>query len=1107
MYGGVSLAVYMNGIAQELLNLVRSTSGSTGKEPQDGTLPVYREVASYLSGKENGAFGHKFVVDIISGTSAGGINGVCLAKGLVRGLDNLKTLEKTWLEDGDIDTLLNDSRSDPDQYSSKEPKTSLFNSQRMYGKLLEAFRKMEKSADQMPPHIRSMDLFVTATDLRGLQLPMLLSDGQANERIHKHVFPFTFREYESLGDHPLNHFSGEYDRMLAFASRCTSSFPAAFEPVTLEDVMTWLGQQNPNESKDFEKHLDEWRALFFSAYCDEEGNVPLVKREFADGGYLDNRPFGHAIESIHAREADCPLSRKLVFIDPLPESRDVRRKTREISFVENTVLATASLPHYETIRGEIESIEKRNDWISTVNGIMERLQPKNILQLKSIIGEHFREFYTNPVNALPSDGLADAASRLFSESPTIAGGPGLTANRSDHPTDPARMFWSQVTQNSTPQSKTDALRASGPCARYDAKDLREMTKLLGGSYSAYHFTRLDTLTEQLALMIVRAMNAGLRREIDKSVSQIVTAWRNAHYVSNRDECCREGGAETENLFFRFYDIDFRIRRLNFFRLAIQQAIIEQSTERLHFGLTEGGSHDFGWNEELKRAITSFYKSTVGGLRDLYRLRALLLDGPARNPLAGDATELRDLVESLLVATNPSVGKGSCGTPLLPLTFDEIARLFDGKTTEGSARFRELVEHLMHAMNDVVRYGRPQGQQKEGFGTEAVSNRLYEAFGQLGDAYPELAGRMRYIYDYGYDLFDCSWLTLLSGGEFGEGAMVDVFRISPADSKTLWDESANERPKLAGISLGAFGGFLDRKWRRNDIMWGRLDAAERLITAVVPGDGEMDAIMRQESILKAQHAILLECTTEWIAELERTRHAVTDDNVQYQRLSHIREELVKGPVILQRQKGDPVNDPPWKTCFVNAYDFNREIESAPNLRRLGRSSAILSSMIDRIDTGKGSAARIAGYLKQVNRILLGMLDFSTPKSMTGVLGRYWLHLATLVSISLLVGGTLLGRISQMRDDAETVRSIGIALLVMACIVWLVRFGIETFIIKVASTHRQRQKLRAVAATVSFALFIALFLGTETLMVYGNDLWTTFREGFLTIARQQFGWMLL
>ena len=276
MYGGVSLAIYMNGIAQEILNMVKATSDRSQEKMDqkssaktEGTASVYKELAEYLSKQVTPQFDHKFVVDIISGTSAGGINGVCLAKGLVCGLDDLKVLEKIWLDEGDIDKLLNDRGSEPDFFCSKEPKTSLFNSQRMFAKLLEAFKNMEKAAprDNDAAHVKSLDLFVTTTDLRGLQLPIQLSDGKAFEHIYKHVFPFKYRfeekADESTSQKQPNHFTGEYDPLLAFASRCTSSFPTAFEPVKIADVAAYLKKRSHEDHKNFSTNWDQWKDEFF----------------------------------------------------------------------------------------------------------------------------------------------------------------------------------------------------------------------------------------------------------------------------------------------------------------------------------------------------------------------------------------------------------------------------------------------------------------------------------------------------------------------------------------------------------------------------------------------------------------------------------------------------------------------------------------------------------------------------------------------------------------------------------------------------------------------------------------------------------------------------
>lgn len=66
LYGGVSLCIYIYGVVYEFLRLAR------GEGP-------YRELAEKTQVKP--------IIDVISGTSAGGINGLFLAKALATGAD------------------------------------------------------------------------------------------------------------------------------------------------------------------------------------------------------------------------------------------------------------------------------------------------------------------------------------------------------------------------------------------------------------------------------------------------------------------------------------------------------------------------------------------------------------------------------------------------------------------------------------------------------------------------------------------------------------------------------------------------------------------------------------------------------------------------------------------------------------------------------------------------------------------------------------------------------------------------------------------------------------------------------------------------------------
>jgi hypothetical protein len=107
LYGGVSLAIYINGVVQELLRLVRSTSGLQNLK---GSEPVYQDLGrllgpGFIPKEQLGAIdpiNTKFKIDIISGASAGGINGIYLAKALATESD-LSQLQELWFNEGGID--------------------------------------------------------------------------------------------------------------------------------------------------------------------------------------------------------------------------------------------------------------------------------------------------------------------------------------------------------------------------------------------------------------------------------------------------------------------------------------------------------------------------------------------------------------------------------------------------------------------------------------------------------------------------------------------------------------------------------------------------------------------------------------------------------------------------------------------------------------------------------------------------------------------------------------------------------------------------------------------------------------------------------------------
>lgn len=103
-------------------------------------------------------------------------------------------------------------------------------------------------------------------------------------------------------------------------------------------------------------------------------------------------------------------------------------------------------------------------------------------------------------------------------------------------------------------------------------------------------------------------------------------------------------------------------------------------------------------------------------------------------------------------------------------------------------------------------------------------------------------------------------AIVFGTDLGEFEPIDIFRISPNESTPIAGTSPPGcvgNPPLRGESLDAFGAFLDFQWRFSDMLRGRLDGAERLITSVLPDSDDETRRVREEFIRRAQEAIALE----------------------------------------------------------------------------------------------------------------------------------------------------------------------------------------------------------------------------------------------------------
>jgi patatin-related protein len=319
-YGGVSLAIYMHGVTKEIHKLLLA-SLAFGQDQQrnpfeqGSTQHLYWERLRELN--ERDRVRTRVVVDIVAGTSAGGINGVYLAKAIA-GNASQDALRNLWFDHGDIGELLRFPRRLPTRL-----RFVLFGLQAMTHPLgvrpplrgdemcrllYDALAEMDGTSSgvegtTLVPRDESVELMVTLTDLKGHRRYIPISDRVVHDRTHRHVMRFCF-------DHRVDQFGEGHNGPLAFAARATSCFPGAFPPLSSGEFRAAL----PGRRFD----PQELEREFFPAYA--QWGETMADSFFIDGGVLDNFPFGHAIDAIVRKRASTEVKRWLVYIEPDPAS-------------------------------------------------------------------------------------------------------------------------------------------------------------------------------------------------------------------------------------------------------------------------------------------------------------------------------------------------------------------------------------------------------------------------------------------------------------------------------------------------------------------------------------------------------------------------------------------------------------------------------------------------------------------------------------------------------------------------------------------------------------------------------------------------------------------
>ncbi|MDR6833026.1 MULTISPECIES: patatin-like protein [unclassified Sphingopyxis] len=535
-YGGISLAVYMHGITKEVWRLAAASRAFHDGAPQQGSGAIYGELLSQIAARSNVRL--RVLADIVAGASAGGINGIFLARALATG-QSLDPLTDLWLDSADVDRLI-DPDARPLSAATKfwavpiagwmmkkrgnvidrtvghgaqdEVRAKLsrfvrarwfeppFGGETFVNLLLDAFDAMEQGprGPVLVPGGQPVDLFVSVTDFAGHSVPLALNS-PARVTEDEHRLMLHFREDSRTGAR-LDDVPG-----LTAAARATASFPGAFPPFTLRELDRVL-----------DKRRIDWpgRDSFIRTQLPATAELDPADRVLIDGSVLANAPFRPAIAALKQRPARREIDRRFVYIDPKPDYRAISfgkpaaaGEAQLPGFLPTILGALSEIPREQPIRENVEAIEGMSRRIRRMQHIVDAMKVEVEEQVAALFGSTF-----------------------FLDTPTVA-----------------RL------------------------EKWRAKAQDQAAARAGFAYAPYGHLKLSAVIEELASLIDRLLPP--EGEVHQT-NRRRALWdearaRGLDRISGRKGAGASGDAIA---FFRTHDLGFRIRRLRFLARELDTAV-------------------------------------------------------------------------------------------------------------------------------------------------------------------------------------------------------------------------------------------------------------------------------------------------------------------------------------------------------------------------------------------------------------------------------------------------------------------------------------------------------------------------------------------------------
>ncbi|WP_395310835.1 patatin-like protein [Mycobacterium sp. AMU20-3851] len=754
MNGGVSLAVYIGGVAHEFNRLTRS-------EPYADLLD---------------AIGYSPpVIDVITGTSAGGINAAALALAQANVNSDFAALRDLWVDRGQISDLLREpfhsgapSLLKGDDYLYPEIRNA-------FAQLIKNYERATVAADDGHVHDaldgpvwRPVDLTITTTLLSPVPAISVDDLGSKIEQ-PKHAGQFRFTTESTRNGNRVPDMFAEWDKSnpddhsivrtveaLALAARATASFPAAFEPTLIPVNCTG---ERPDGRPDMADYVDpDW--------LDPDDLKADRSRYAVDGGVLANTPLRHALRAIHQQRVSNTLVRRVLVlvhphavtagavVIPADSSKSPPTLISGLAGVMGASSSVGSLSYVEDVHKHNEqALRARDGRRTTLEKLPSTDEVDKFLLMTWPLIRHLR--------------LRRAAFVLADQ----------IKDTENVPLTKVTAYADALLQDEDSRGRLPFLPKEPP----DVGGYRDDEWQWGLDLA----TGITTLATDLLRTVVAA-----RRKFDDSegiIELAVTAWN--HAVNGGVRLDRLGHHEERQARGDVIDPDASVgTRVE----ARVMAVLAKYRRRM--GPPEVPIDGDDAVQQLSEADSRWPSWLIGLVRG--RLDDEL-DGPAAS-VPGDADHHGTRVMAILDGVANSL-------------YDVIAELNRVQPAAavgvGNAVGRSVDRRSVSSLLD-------------------PGNLLRVAVGNGGISKSRHRGRELLCLLHRIELISYS---------FGERDMAETVHTAPIEFAQLsaqiqqdFADRFSSDDKLAGMSLNRFGAFLKRSWRANDWIWGRLDAIKLMM---------------------------------------------------------------------------------------------------------------------------------------------------------------------------------------------------------------------------------------------------------------------------------------